>query len=95
MKAIWISLCLIVMAAMVSAHEVRPAIGDLEVAEGQVDITLTLNGEALVAGVSLEGIENTDALDASDEVDRVRALEPDALRAELEPRMPEFVQAFR
>ncbi len=95
MKAIWISLCLIVMAAMVSAHEVRPAIGDLEVAEGQVDITLTLNGEALVAGVSLEGIENTDALDASDEVDRVRALEPDALRAELEPRMPDFVESLQ
>ncbi len=94
MKAIWLSLCLMFAAAMVSAHEVRPAIGDLEVAEGQVDITLTLNGEALVADVSLEGIEDTDALDASEEVDRFRALEPDALRAELEPRMAGFIDSL-
>ena len=94
MKALWVSLCLVVAAAMTSAHEVRPAIGDLEVVEGQVEITLTLNGEALVAGVSLEGIENTDALDASEDVDRLRALEPDALRAELEPRMPEFIRSL-
>ncbi|MCI5112893.1 MAG: HupE/UreJ family protein [Marivita sp.] len=94
MKALWVSLCLVVAAAMASAHEVRPAIGDLEVVEGQVEITLTLNGEALVAGVSLEGIENTDALDASEDVDRLRALEPDALRAELEPRMPEFIRSL-
>jgi hypothetical protein len=94
MKAIWVSLCLMMAAAMVSAHEVRPAIGDLEVAEGQVDITLTLNGEALVADVSLEGIDNTDALDASEEVDRLRALEPEALRGELEPRMSDFIQSL-
>ncbi|WP_292266811.1 HupE/UreJ family protein [Marivita sp.] len=94
MKALLVSLCLVVAAAMVSAHEVRPAIGDLEVVEGQVEITLTLNGEALVAGVSLEGIENTDALDASEDVDRLRALEPDALRAELEPRMAEFIDSL-
>lgn len=94
MKALWVSLCLVVAAAMASAHEVRPAIGDLEVVEGQVEIALTLNGEALVAGVSLEGIENTDALDASEDVDRLRALEPDALRAELEPRMPEFIRSL-
>lgn len=94
MKAIWISLCLMVVAAMVSAHEVRPAIGDLEVAEGQVEITLTLNGEALVADVSLEGIDNTDALDASEEVDRLRAMEPDALKTELEQRMADFIQSL-
>jgi hypothetical protein len=94
MKAIWISLCLLVSAAMASAHEVRPAIGDLEARGGQVEITLTLNGEALVADVSLDGIDNTDALEATEEVDRLRALDPDALRAELEPRMAEFIQSL-
>ncbi len=94
MKAIWISLCLLVSAAMASAHEVRPAIGDLEARGGQVEITLTLNGEAVVADVSLDGIDNTDALEATEEVDRLRALEPDALRAELEPRMAEFIQSL-
>ncbi|MDP4993086.1 MAG: HupE/UreJ family protein [Marivita lacus] len=94
MKAIWFSLCLMLSATVATSHEVRPAIGDLEVAEGQVDISITLNGEALVADVSLEGVENTDALDASNEVDRLRSLEPDALRAELEPRMAEFIQSL-
>lgn len=94
MKAIWISLCLMVAAAMASAHEVRPAIGDLEARAGQVEITLTLNGEALVADVSLDGIDDTNALEASDLLDRLRALNPDALKAELEPRMAEFIQSL-
>jgi hypothetical protein len=94
MKAIWISLCLMVAAAMASAHEVRPAIGDLEARAGQVEITLTLNGEALVADVSLDGIDDTNALEASDVLDRLRALDPDALKAELEPRMAEFIQSL-
>ncbi|WP_439122976.1 HupE/UreJ family protein [Marivita sp.] len=94
MKVLWASLCLMFVAIAASAHEVRPAIGDLEVVDGQVLLTLTLNGEAIVADVSLEGIENTDALDASDEVDRIRALEPDAMTAELEPRMPSFTESL-
>lgn len=94
MKAIWVSLCLIVAATLAAAHEVRPAIGDLEVSDGQVQMTLTLNGEALVADVSLEGIDDTNALDASEELDRLRALEPDALRTDLDPRMPGFVDSL-
>ncbi len=90
MKAIWIGLCLLVTATWAAAHEVRPAIGDLQVVEGQVQLTITLNGEALGADVSLEGIDNTDALDASEDVDQLRALEPEALRAELEPKLPGF-----
>lgn len=94
MKAIWVSLCLLVAATLVAAHEVRPAIGDLVVSDGQVQVTLTLNGEALVADVSLEGIDDTNALDASEELDRLRALEPDALRTDLDPRMPGFVDSL-
>lgn len=94
MKTIWINLCLMFAAAMATAHEVRPAIGDLEVVEGQVEITLTLNGEALAAKVSLEGIANTDELDASADVDRLRGLEPDALRAELQSRITGFTESL-
>ncbi|MGJ8605211.1 MAG: HupE/UreJ family protein [Marivita sp.] len=94
MKAIWLALCFMSVATFGAAHEVRPAIGDLEVVDGQVILTLTLNGEAIAAEVSLEGIDNTDALDASDDVDRLRALEPDALRSELDPRMPGFADSL-
>jgi len=94
MKAIWIGLCLMVAATCASAHEVRPAIGDLEVVDGQVELTVTLNGEALAAEVSLDGIDDTNALADSDELDRLRALEPEALRSELEPRMSGFVDSL-
>ncbi len=94
MKTFWVSLCLMVVATCAAAHEVRPAIGDLEVVDGQVQLTLTLNGEAIVADVSLEGIDNTDALDQSAEVDRARALDPEAMRAELEPRMDAFADSL-
>lgn len=95
MRAIWVSLCLMFAATLAVAHEVRPAIGDLEVVNGQVNLTLTLNGEAIAGEVSLDGVDDTNALEASDELDRLRALEPAALRAELEPRMAEFVDSLK
>nr|WP_281495950.1 HupE/UreJ family protein [Marivita sp. S6314] len=76
------------------AHEVRPAIGDLEVVDDQVRLTITLNGEALAAEVSLDGLENTDTLDQSDEVDRLRALDPAALRDVLSLKIPGFIDSL-
>ncbi|MFP7570590.1 HupE/UreJ family protein [Marivita sp. S2033] len=94
MKTIWTLLASLVWITAAAAHEVRPAIGDLEILDGQVMLTLTLNGEALAAEADLHGLQDTDALDASDEVDRLRSLEPDALRQELEPRMGSFADSL-
>jgi len=77
------------------AHEVRPAIGDISVAEGEVRFTVTLNGEALVAGADLDGIENTDALENAEEVDALRALSPEDLSQRLKDRVPDFVNAMQ
>ena len=78
-----------------SAHEVQPAIGDIDVADGQLRLALTLNGEALVAGADLDGIQNTDALENSEEIDALRALPPEELSARLLARMPEWVNSLQ
>jgi hypothetical protein len=81
---IWLGI--LALATGVAAHEVRPAIGDVTVADGQVRVVLTLNGEAIVAGVNLDGVDDTNQTEGSDTVDALRTLEPDALAARLQDR---------
>ncbi len=75
---------------MVRAHEVQPTIGDLTVAEGQAELVLELNLEAFLAGINLDGLEDTD--DAANAVgyDALRAL-PDA---EIMGRAPDLLDAW-
>jgi len=78
-----VGLLWITMASAVAAHEVLPTIGDMEVVGDQVTFTLEGNFESLVAGIDLDGLEDTEAAPEADVYDRLRALEPDA-----------FVEAF-
>lgn len=68
------------------AHEIRPAIADVTVGVDHVTLQLTLTLEPLVAGIDLQGLENTNAapVDMAARNDTLRAMPP----AELE-------QAFR
>lgn len=61
------------------AHEVTPTIGDLEVRDGRVMLDLRMNIEAFVAGIDLDGLEDTNASDLSDNYDALRALPPEQL----------------
>lgn len=72
------------------AHEVQPTIGDLTVADGQAELVLELNLEAFLAGIDLDGLEDTD--DAANAVgyDALRAL-PDA---EIMGRAPDLLDAW-
>jgi len=74
--------CLIV--AMLSmaparAHEVFPAIADMTEADGALTFVVSLNAEALVAGINLDGLVNTNTAPEAPEYDRLRALSPDDL----------------
>ena len=95
MKWVLDVLSILFWATALSAHEVQPAIGDIDVADGQLRLALTLNGEALVAGADLDGIQNTDALENSEEIDALRALPPEDLSARLLARMPEWMNSLQ
>lgn len=69
-----------------AAHEVTPTIGDLTVEGGIVVLELRLNIEAFVAGIDLDGLDDTNASDQSGQYDSLRGLDP----AALEVRVREF-----
>ncbi len=71
-----------------AAHEVTPTIADFEIADGQLTLELRLNIEAFVAGINLDGMENTDTAAQAQDYDSLRALS----EAELEPMVALFAE---
>ncbi len=76
---IWLTL-----ASTAAAHEVLPTIGDMEVVDGQITFSLNGNFESIVAGIDLDGLEDTEAAPEAEVYDALRALPSDA-----------FAQQFR
>jgi hypothetical protein len=62
-----------------SAHEVVPAIADLEVTGGRLTMTIVTQVEALVAGVDLTAVTDTNAAPQAADYDALRALPPDRM----------------
>lgn len=55
-----------------SAHEVLPAVGDLYAQNGVVQLEIRLNLEALLAGINLDGLANTDDAEEAQAYDALR-----------------------
>lgn len=87
---IWITL-----ASTVAAHEVLPTIGDMEVQDGQITFSLEGNFESIVAGIDLDGLDDTEAAPEADVYDRLRGLEPDAFIAEIDAYWPQMADAIQ
>lgn len=83
------------MPAPSRAHEVRPAIADITVTPGSVELVIVLPIEPLVAGMSLDELADTNDSPLADRHDRLRALPPDELAAAFRKAWPEISAALR
>ena len=77
------------------AHEVLPTIGDMEVVEGRLTFALEGNLESYVAGIDLEGLEDTNAAENSDDYDTLRALPPGAMAERVRVFWPTMAEEMR
>ncbi|MFC3616723.1 HupE/UreJ family protein [Lutimaribacter marinistellae] len=73
-------------AGLANAHEVTPTIGEFTVEASEIRLTLRMNVEAFLAGIDLDGLEDTNETDQSDRYDALRAMPAD----ELEPLLDAF-----
>ncbi len=82
--------CLLTFANFAAAHEVRPAIADVTLSGDQVTIDIRLTSEPLIAGINLQGLQDTNDAPEAELYDALRALDPDALIARLRAAWPEL-----
>lgn len=76
------------------AHEIRPAIADVDVGDASVTMTLQFTSETMLAGINLEGIQNTDEADGAERYDALRAEPPEVLERQLQEAWPQLRQSF-
>jgi hypothetical protein len=65
----------ITCASLLAAHEVLPTIGDMEIVDGQITFSLEGNFESIVAGIDLDGLEDTEAAPEAEIYDTLRAMD--------------------
>ena len=83
-----LSSVLMLLALPARAHEVQPTIGDLSVSEGVVTLGLRLNAEAFVAGIDLDGLEDTNEAANASDYDALRALPAEQMADRLRAAWP-------
>ena len=93
MKPLWLSLLLVLLPALATAHEMRPTIATATIHNnGAFDLVLSLNLEAAMAGIGPEH-SNTEESPQSAAYEELRALSPEALGARFQTFAPRLEQA--
>jgi len=82
------------LAFPAAAHEVLPTVGLMSRDGDTLRLELRLNAEALVAGIDLDGLTDTNTSDRSAEYDALRLLDPDALSARITQDWPRISDGF-
>ena len=72
------------------AHEVLPAIADMEQVEDELQFDIRLNIESFIAGIDLTETADTDVAPQAETYDILRALEPAALEDRFDAFWPEM-----
>ncbi len=89
-----VALIWITLASSVAAHEVLPTIGDMEIVDGRITFSLEGNFESIVAGIDLEGLEDTEAAPEAEVYDGLRALPPEEFASRVEGDWPNMAEAI-
>ncbi len=84
-------LALLLLPLPAQAHEVRPAIADLEIHGGTIELRIAVDLESLIAGVDMSAVANTDDSPQAAEMTRLRALPPGPLDQEARAMVPRFI----
>lgn len=79
---------------LAQAHEINPAIADVQVDGQAVSLDITLSLEPLIAGIDLGRFTDTNAAPEAEEYDRLRALTPQALDGAFEDAWPRIREGF-
>ena len=95
LSALAAALALLAIPAPAPAHEVRPAIADVEVTPDRVRMDVRVAVEALVAGIDLDGLADTNDSPLAGEYDRLRALKPAELERVLRAAWPRLSENIR
>lgn len=72
------------------AHETRPAVGDIQVAAQQVTLTIRMVLEAPLAGINLDGLDDTNDAPEAEIYDRLREASATRLAAEARTAWPDL-----
>lgn len=89
------AMVLTLAATQARAHEIRPSIIDLNLSQnGQFDLVLNVNLEALIAGIGDEH-DDTESAPQAEQYNSLRALESEELNAELQSFLPELNRDIR
>ena len=85
-------LLFVMMTPALRAHEIDPAIADVQVTDTEVTIDIRLSLESILAEMDLASITETVGSPVEEIYDELRATDPDTLRAELEEFWPRMAQ---
>ena len=78
------TLMLLIATGALRAHEVLPGIATFGVENGIAVITLELTAEAILAGIDLDGLEDTNEAPEASDYDALRALSSEELGAQID-----------
>ncbi len=77
---------IVMLGAPAKGHEIRPAIADVAVSSDRVTVDIRLTLESLVAGIDLEGLDDTNSAPQAERYDALRAADPVQLERALRDR---------
>lgn len=87
-------LALFTMTSLLAAHEIRPAIADVTLTDGAVELSIRLTAEPLIAGIDLEGLQDTNEAPEAAQYDALRALPSAELSSQLRAAWPDIAKSF-